>query len=182
MVRLVFHGSVYVQILRGRLALIIENFKAYLLALSQIGKAGLPDRREVNKHLRSTGVRFYESIAFCRIKRLNGACSHHFGPRIVGLPDHSPEFAVQQSAAVPENARIALSRMFSTASCAKAAQKPGRAPEMVEYCPQLKHLANRFVESCAERNFVRQGTPCQSFVTDISTRTRGANVSAQPAT
>jgi len=37
-----------VQILRGRLALIIENFKAYLLALSQIGKAGLSDRREVN--------------------------------------------------------------------------------------------------------------------------------------
>jgi hypothetical protein len=59
-----------VQILRGRLALIIENFKAYFLALSQIGKAGVPDRREVNKHLRSTGVRFYESVAFCRIKRL----------------------------------------------------------------------------------------------------------------
>jgi len=121
MVRLVFHGSVYVQILRGRPALVIENFKAYLLALSQISKAGLPDRRQVHKHLRSTGVRFYESIAFCRIKRLNGACSHHFGPRIVGLPDHSSEFAVQQSAAVPENTRIALSRKFSTASCATAA-------------------------------------------------------------
>jgi hypothetical protein len=35
--------------------------------------------------------------------------------------------------------------------------KPVRVPEMVEYCPQLKHLANPFVESCAERNFVRQG-------------------------
>jgi len=100
MVRLVFHGSVYVQILRGRLALIIENFKAYFLALPQIGKAGLPHGREVNEHLRSTGVRFYESIAFCRINRLNGACCHHLGPRIVGMPDHNPEFAVQQSAAV----------------------------------------------------------------------------------
>jgi hypothetical protein len=109
--------------------LIIENFKAYFLALSQIGKAGVPDRREVNKHLRSTGVRFYESVAFCRIKRLDGACSHHFDPRIVGLPDHSPEFAVQQTAAVPENARIALSWTFSTASCMIAAQNPGGSPK-----------------------------------------------------
>jgi hypothetical protein len=58
MVRLVFHSSVYVQILRGRLALIIENFKAYFLALPQIRKAGLPNRREVNKHVRAIGDRF----------------------------------------------------------------------------------------------------------------------------
>ncbi len=70
---------------------------------------------------------------------------------------------MQQSAAVPENARIALPRKFSTASCTTAAQKPGRVPEMVEYCTQLKHLANRFVESCAERNFVRQGTAMSEF-------------------
>src|SRR6267142_320988 len=35
-----------------------------------------------------------QAVALCRIKRLNGACSHYFGPRIVGLPDHSPEFRV----------------------------------------------------------------------------------------
>jgi hypothetical protein len=115
-----------VQILRGRLALIIENFKAYFLALPKLGQAGLPDRGEVNKHVRANGVRFYESIALCRIKRLNGPCSHFFGPRIVGLPDHSPEFAVQQSASVQENTLIALSRGFSTASCAMAAKKPRR--------------------------------------------------------
>jgi hypothetical protein len=45
MVRLVFHNSVYVRILhsvyvqtlRGGLALIIENFKAYFLALPKLG-------------------------------------------------------------------------------------------------------------------------------------------------
>jgi hypothetical protein len=50
MARLVFHSSVYVEILRGRLALIIENFKAYFLALAKIGKACLPDGGEVNEH------------------------------------------------------------------------------------------------------------------------------------
>jgi hypothetical protein len=34
---------------------------------------------------------------------------------------------------------------------------------MVEYCPQLNHLANRFVESCVECNFVRQGTAMSEF-------------------
>jgi hypothetical protein len=110
MVRLAFHSSVYVQILRGRLALIIENFKTYFLALPKLGQAGLPDRGEVNKHVRANGVRFYESIAPCRIKRLNGACSHHFGPRIVSLSDHSPEFAVQQSAFAQEDTLLVLSR------------------------------------------------------------------------
>jgi hypothetical protein len=41
--------------------------------------------------------------------------------------------------------------------------KPRRVPEMVESCPQLKHLANQFVESCAKRNFVRQGTAMSEF-------------------
>jgi hypothetical protein len=96
-----------VQVLRGRLASIIENFKAYFLALPKLGKAGLPNRGEVNEHVHANGVRFYESIAFCRIKRLNDACGHHFGPKIVRSPDHSREFAAQQIASLRENARIA---------------------------------------------------------------------------
>ena len=119
------------------------------------------------------------AAALCRIKRLNGACSHYFGPRIVGLPDHSPEFAVQQSASVQETAWIALSRKFSTASCARQ-HKTRRVPEMVESCPQLKHLASPFVGPSTERNFLGRGPPCQSL--DISTRIRGANASAQSAT
>ena len=34
---------------------------------------------------------------------------------------------------------------------------------MVEYCSQLKHLANQFVESSAGRSFVRQGTAMSEF-------------------
>jgi hypothetical protein len=34
---------------------------------------------------------------------------------------------------------------------------------MVEYPPHLKHLANQFVESSAERYFVRQGTAMSEF-------------------
>ena len=44
-----------------------------------------------------------------------------------------------------------------------ASIKPRRVPEMVESYPQLKHLANPFVESCAERNFVGQGTAMSEF-------------------
>jgi hypothetical protein len=85
----------------------VENFKAYFLALPKLGKACLPNRGEVNEYVRANGVRFYESIAFCRIKRLNDACGHHFGLRIVRSPDHSREFAVQQIASLQKNARIA---------------------------------------------------------------------------
>jgi hypothetical protein len=90
-----------------RVVAAVENFKAYFLALPKLGKACLPNRGEVNEYVRANGVRFYESIAFCRIKRLNGACSHHCGPRIVCSPDHSREFAVQQIASVQEPAQIA---------------------------------------------------------------------------
>jgi hypothetical protein len=121
MVRLVYDSSLYVQILRGRLALIIENLKTYFLALAKIGKACLPDGGEVNEYVRANGVRFYESIAFCRIKRLNGSCSHHCGSRMVCSPDHSREFAVQQIASVEETAQIAGSRKYSTKSCAMSA-------------------------------------------------------------
>jgi len=38
-----FRCSIYVQILSGRLALMIENFKAYFLAYPKICKAGLPN-------------------------------------------------------------------------------------------------------------------------------------------
>jgi hypothetical protein len=64
MFRLAFDSSIYVQIFRGRLALIIKNLKAYFLALPKIGEAGLPDRREMNKNVCAAGVRFYESVAF----------------------------------------------------------------------------------------------------------------------
>ena len=37
------------QISRGRLALVIENFKAYVLALPEIPNGGRPDRGEMDK-------------------------------------------------------------------------------------------------------------------------------------
>jgi hypothetical protein len=38
-----------VEISRGRLALVIENFKAYFLALPEISETGRPDREEMDK-------------------------------------------------------------------------------------------------------------------------------------
>jgi hypothetical protein len=83
---------------------------------------------------------------------------------------------VQQSTSVQDTACIA--EVFHC-TLRDGSTKPGRVPEMVESCPQLKHLANPFVEPSTERNFLGRGPPCQSL--DISTRTRGANVSAQSA-
>jgi hypothetical protein len=43
-----------VQISRCRLALVIENFKAYFLALLEIPKTGRPDRGEMDKNVCAT--------------------------------------------------------------------------------------------------------------------------------
>jgi hypothetical protein len=39
------------QIFRGRLALVIEDFKTYFLALPEISKTGDPDRGEMDKNV-----------------------------------------------------------------------------------------------------------------------------------
>jgi hypothetical protein len=54
---------IYVQISPCRLALVIENFKAYFLALLEIPKTGRPDRGEMDKNVCAT-FGLYESVAF----------------------------------------------------------------------------------------------------------------------
>jgi hypothetical protein len=42
--------------------LVIENLKAYFLALPEIPKTGRPDRREIDKNV-CTALRLYKSVA-----------------------------------------------------------------------------------------------------------------------
>jgi hypothetical protein len=60
---IVFRRPIHVQISRGRLALVIENFKAYFLALPEIPKTGRPDGGEMDKNV-CAALRLYKSIAF----------------------------------------------------------------------------------------------------------------------
>jgi hypothetical protein len=76
------------------------------------------------------------------------------------LKDHNPDFALQQSVDVRGTRLMALlgafHQMLRDGPGRSGKKTPPRFLTMVEYYPQLNHSVNPFVESPAQRNFVRQ--------------------------
>jgi len=64
MTGLLLRCFIYVQILSGWLALMIENLKAHFLAYPKACEAGPPDRRRMNKHVSTARGYLDKAIPF----------------------------------------------------------------------------------------------------------------------
>jgi hypothetical protein len=69
------------QIIRRRLASIVDNLKFDNLSLVQSGETGTLDGRYVNKYVLTAALLLNEPITLGRVEPLHGTFGHHLPPR-----------------------------------------------------------------------------------------------------
>ena len=73
--------SLDLEVLRGRLPAVLDEFKLNGLPLVQCAKSGAFDRRDVHEHILPAFLGLDEAIALRRIEPLYGALRHARSPK-----------------------------------------------------------------------------------------------------
>src|SRR6185437_7000778 len=76
-------GSLDLEVLRGSLSTVLDEFELNGLAFIQRAKACALDCGDVNEHILPAFLRLNEAVAFRRIEPLNGALRHACSPEVL---------------------------------------------------------------------------------------------------
>src|SRR6185437_2074814 len=83
-------GSLDLEVLRGSLSTVLDEFELNGLAFVQRAKARALDCGDVNEHILPAFLRLNEAIAFRRIEPLNGALRHACSPEVLPYLTYQP--------------------------------------------------------------------------------------------